>query len=88
VTTWTLEKAKNQLSEVVRRALAHKPQVVTRGGRDAVVVLAKEDYENLVAPRNLVEFMRTSPLAAAIADDALPTDAFARPRDVGRDLDF
>ena len=85
---WTLEKAKNQLSEVVRRALAHKPQVVTRGGRDAVVVIAREDYERLIAPRSLVEFLRASPLAAAVADQSLPPDAFERPRDLGRDTDF
>lgn len=88
MTTWTLEKAKNQLSEVVRRALAHKPQVVTRGRHDAVVVLAKEDYESLVAPQNLVEFLRNSPLATAIADEELPVDAFERSRDLGRDVAF
>jgi prevent-host-death family protein len=33
VKTWTLEKAKNEFSEVVRRALAHQPQIVTRGRR-------------------------------------------------------
>lgn len=41
LSTWTLEKAKNQLSEVVRRAFAHEPQVVTRGRHDAVVVVAR-----------------------------------------------
>jgi len=88
VTTWTLEKAKNQLSEVVRRALAHEPQLVTRGRHDAVVVLAKEDYERLVAPQNLVEFMQNSPLAEAIASGELSADAFEREPDFGRDIDF
>lgn len=60
--TWKLEDAKNRFSEVVRRALAHQPQRVTRGGRDAVIVLSAEDYEKLVAPRDLVEFMQSSPL--------------------------
>ena len=58
MTTWTLEKAKNQLSEVVRRALSHEPQLVTRGRHDAVVVLAREDYERLVAPSGIVDFLR------------------------------
>ena len=31
---WTLERAKNQLSEVVRRALAHEPQLVTQNERE------------------------------------------------------
>lgn len=93
--TWTLEKAKNGFSEVVRRALDHVPQIVTRGrrGEDAVVVIAKSDYERLVAPRNLVDFLRASPLAEAVAagdfgDLSAPDDPFARPRDVGREVDL
>ena len=88
MTTWTLEKAKNQLSEVVRRALAHEPQLVTRGPHDAVVVLAKEDYERLVAPSSIVDFLRNSPAAAAVAADELPENAFERRRDLPRDIDL
>jgi prevent-host-death family protein len=88
MTTWTLEKAKNQLSEVVRRALAHEPQLVTRGRHDAVVVLAKEDYERLVAPENIVDFLRNSPAAAAVAAGELPENAFERRRDLPRDVDL
>lgn len=92
--TWTLEKAKNGFSEVVRRALDHEPQLVTRGrrGDDAVVVIARADYERLVAPVNLVDFLRSSPLAEAVAEGAFgePTtaDPFARDRDMGRDVTF
>lgn len=88
MTTWTLEKAKNQLSEVVRRALAHEPQLVTRGRHDAVVVLAKEDYERLVAPSGIVDFLRNSPAAAAVAAGDLPEDAFERRQDLPRDVDL
>jgi len=92
--TWTLEKAKNGFSEVVRRALDHQPQLVTRGrrGDDAVVVIARSDYERLVAPANLVDFLRASPLAEALAEgaagEAEGTDPFERTRDLGRDLEF
>ena len=92
--TWTLEKAKNGFSEVVRRALDHQPQLVTRGrrGDDAVVVIARSDYERLVAPTNLVDFLRDSPLAEALAERAAGetagTDPFARSRDLGRDVEF
>lgn len=88
MTIWTLEKAKNQLSEVVRRALAHEPQLVTRGRHDAVVVLAKEDYERLVAPSGIVDFLRNSPAAAAIAAGELPEGVFERHRDLPRDVDL
>jgi prevent-host-death family protein len=83
--TWKLEDAKNRFSEVVRLALAHEPQWVTRNGRDAVVVLSADDYERLVAPKNLAEFMRESPLAEVLAEEELDLE---RPRDLGRDVAF
>lgn len=83
--TWKLEDAKNRFSEVVRRALAHEPQRVTRNGRDAVVVMSAEDYERLLAPQDLVEFLRESPLAEALARGDLDLD---RSRDPGRDVVF
>ena len=80
--TWKLEDAKNGFSEVVRRALAHQPQRVTRGGRDAVVVIAAEDYAGLTGTQNLVDFFRNSPLAEACQSGDLD---LIRPRDAGRD---
>ncbi len=58
---WKLEDAKNQFSEVVRRALEHRPRHVTRNGKGAVVVISAEDYARLVAPQDLVSFLRDSP---------------------------
>ena len=73
--TWKLEDAKNRFSELVRRALTDSPQRVTRGGRDAVVVLAAEEYDRLMAPeRDLLELLRTSPLADALAAGTLTLD--------------
>lgn len=88
MTSWTLEKAKNQFSEVVRRALAHEPQMVMRGRHDAVVVIARDDYERLIAPGDMVEFLRSSPVAETIAAGDLPEDAFERQKDLPRKLDF
>jgi len=48
--SWRLADAKNRFSEVVNRALAGDPQVVLRR-RDAVVVLARRDYEKLTGER-------------------------------------
>jgi prevent-host-death family protein len=83
--TWKLEDAKNRFSEVVRLALSHEPQRVTRNGRDAVVVISAEDYERLTAPGDLVDFLRQSPLADALSSGDLDLD---RPRDPGRDVTF
>ena len=94
MTKWTLEKAKNGFSEVVRRALAHEPQLVTRGGREeeSVVILSRADYEQLLAPREMVAFFAGSPLAKAIADgafgDPATVDPFSRSRDVGRAVEL
>jgi prevent-host-death family protein len=46
---WTLQDAKNRFSAVVEAALAGRPQEVTRRGRPAVVVVAAEEYQRLVA---------------------------------------
>jgi prevent-host-death family protein len=46
---WTLQDAKNKFSAVVEAAMRHKPQLVTKRGKPAVVVLAVEDYERLNA---------------------------------------
>ncbi len=43
---WRLADAKNRFSELVNRALTGDPQVVFRRG-DAVVVVARRDYEKL-----------------------------------------
>lgn len=83
--TWKLEDAKNRFSEVVRRAIDHEPQIVTRNGHAAVVILSAADYEGLAAPWDLVEFLRDSPLAEAFADGDFDLE---RPRDTGRDLSF
>ena len=80
---WKLEDAKNQFSEVVRRA-AHEPQLVTKNGRDAVVVMSVEAYERLVVPASLPEFLRDSPLAEALADGL----DLSRPSDGGREIDL
>lgn len=47
---WKLADAKNRFSELVTRALAEGPQRVRRH-RDAVVIMAERDYEELTGKR-------------------------------------
>lgn len=47
---WRLADAKNRFSELVNRALIEGPQVVLRRN-DAVVVVARRDYEKLTGKR-------------------------------------
>ena len=80
---WKLEDAKNRFSDVVRRAQGQGPQLVTRNGKDAVVVLSIEDYGRLTAPDSLVDFLAASPLADALRDGALDLERRAEaPRDL------
>ncbi len=44
---WSSQNARNRFIEVVNAALAGEPQIVTRRGVPAVVVLAVDDYERL-----------------------------------------
>jgi antitoxin Phd len=81
--SWKLEDAKNRFSEVVRHA-AHEPQLVTKNGRDAVVVMSVDAYERLVVPGDLAEFLRDSPLAEALAEGL----DLSRLSDAGRDVDL
>jgi antitoxin Phd len=59
---WQLQAAKQRFSELVERARREGPQVVTKHGREAVVVVSAEEYRRLTGPRdNLVEFLRSAP---------------------------
>ncbi len=72
---WQLQEAKNRLSELVRKARAEGPQVITLRGRDAVVVVSATEYGKLSRPRgSLVDFFRKSPLARVNLDLARSTD--------------
>ncbi len=59
---WQLQSAKQRFSEVVERAIAEGPQVVTRRGRAVVVVLAIEAYRRLSAEgHDFKRFLREAP---------------------------
>ncbi len=67
--TWQLQKAKAQLSEVVRQAVDDGPQLITVRGEPEVVVLSKEAYDKIVHPKpSFVELIRQSPLVGLDLD--------------------
>jgi antitoxin Phd len=62
--SWTLARAKDQLSEVIRRAEDEGPQTITVRGRETAVVLSKSEYDQLdpAKPRrNFKEFLLAIP---------------------------
>ncbi len=59
---WPLQDAKNRFSELVDRAIAEGPQIVTRRGKEAVVVVSASDYRRQqAAPRDFVDFLLSAP---------------------------
>lgn len=60
--TWQLQEAKSRFSEVVDSALREGPQMVTRRGEHAVVIMAANDYHRLSGDRpNLLETLLQAP---------------------------
>jgi prevent-host-death family protein len=66
---WQLQEARNKLSEVVDEAIKHGPQIITKRGVEAVIVLSYDQYRKaLLNQKKLSEFFRESPLAKSDLD--------------------
>jgi antitoxin Phd len=66
---WQLQEAKNKFSEVVEEALSDGPQVITKRGVEAVIVLSYREYRKLLtSQKKLSEFFRQSPLVGSDLD--------------------
>jgi prevent-host-death family protein len=80
---WQLQTAKARFSELFRRARNEGPQVVTRQGKEQVVVLPAEQFAQLTKrmrqPKSLVRFFAESPLALVSLD-------LSRDPDSGREI--
>ena len=63
---WPLQKAKNEFSRVVDRALSEGPQTVTRHGKPVVVVSAiggaRGRIRNRAASKALLALLRSCPV--------------------------
>ncbi len=79
---WQLQDAKNRFSQVAEEAASDGPQVVTKHGKDAVVILSMEEYQQLKKPKeSLVKFLQGSPLKGVKLD-------IDRERSEGRAVDL
>lgn len=83
--TWQVQTAKARFSEVFRRARTDGPQRITRQGKEAVVMIADEDYDRLLGkskqPKDIVQFFQESPLYGLDLD-------LERDPDPGRDIEL
>ncbi len=79
---WQLQEAKNKFSNLVDRAHHDGPQIVTKHGKESVVILAIEDYQKLNKPKSdLVSFFKKSPLSGINID-------LARDKSHSRDIEL
>ncbi|NOQ21683.1 MAG: type II toxin-antitoxin system prevent-host-death family antitoxin [Candidatus Aegiribacteria sp.] len=79
---WQLQEAKNKFSKVVEKARHDGPQIVTKNGKESVVILSIEEYQKIVKPKiNLLEFMHNSPLAEESLD-------FERDKSFSREIEL
>ena len=63
---WQLQTAKNKFSQVAEEAAAYGPQIVTKRGRDAVVIMSIDEYRKLTRKgKSLADFLKESPLAGS-----------------------
>lgn len=89
---WQFQEAKAKLSEVSRCAHAEGPQVITRFGKDDLVVLTKDEYDRLApaptpapAAESLLDFFRRNGLLGGVEltdDDLDPNGPVRRIEDL------
>jgi prevent-host-death family protein len=80
--SWQLQDAKNRFSEVVDEAVRNGPQVITRRGVEAAVVVSAADWAKLARQRTpLIEILRRAPRIPGGLD-------VTRSRDTGRKVEL
>ena len=82
VRTWQLKDARANFSTLVNKAISDGPQIVTRHGKKAVVVVSLEEWMRRERHRgDLIEFFANSPLR----EEAIE---IKRQRDYPREIEF
>jgi len=60
---WALQEAKHKLGQLVEEAQTEGPQIITKRGVEAAVVMSYAEYRRLKKPKQgFVDFFRSSPL--------------------------
>lgn len=78
---WQLQKAKAQLSDVVRQA-EFEPQIISLRGTEVAVMINFEEYKKLSTPKkDLVSFLRNSPICGLNIE-------FERDKSFDREIDL
>lgn len=85
LSSWQLQTAKARFSEVFRLARTAGPQLITRQGKEGVIMMPVEQFDQLMIrsrqPKSLLQFFRESPLVGLELN-------FERDNETGRDIDL
>ena len=82
VRTWQIKDARANFSALVDKAISDGPQIVTRHGKKAVVVVSMEEWMRRERRRgDLVDFFANSPLR----EEGIEIE---RQRDYPREIEF
>ncbi len=77
---WQLQEAKNRFSRLVEQAQHNGPQIVTKHGKETVVIISADEYKKLIRPKkDIVRFFQESPL---FGEDIDLTRSKETPRDI------
>lgn len=60
--TWSVQDAKNKLSELLDTAVKDGAQTITRHGKPLAVVISAEEYAQLQPEEKLVDILRDCPV--------------------------
>ena len=82
VRTWQIKDARDNFTALVDKAISDGPQIVTRNGKKAVVVVSVEEWLRRERRRgDLVDFFANSPLR----EEGIEIE---RQRDYPREIEF
>ncbi len=60
---WQIQSAKNKLSEVIDKSVTLGPQIITKHGKEAAVVISYAEYKKFAPPKkSLKELLMNSEL--------------------------
>jgi antitoxin Phd len=79
---WQIQEAKAQFSELINEVIHDGYYTITKNGHPVAVIMSKDEFEKLQAPKSsLLEFLKSSPLADIELD-------LTRSKDLGRNIDL
>jgi antitoxin Phd len=83
MSTWQLQDAKQRFSELVRTTLDEGPQVVTRNGREVVVVVPADEWRAAHPAPDFHQFLRDGPAFDDLAEELDRRIEYPRDVDLG-----